>query len=302
MRYLAETNAGGQDGYDPDEFLNRFYAYMVAPPDPSDDDQVVNHNDTYLDVYCRGFFTKASNGKPLRECALSQRDSWSIGSLDGVLMAIPIIAAYAHESEWYVTGRAVEHHMLTHRSVTVTASLAVLVPLLLELYNGSDLKESLDRAMRKMRPPKITGREMADSYAHNKGPGNIPKHEKWLQHMVLDPDETTYDLVHRMLPWDDEDVAGFRDRDNSRLSTACYCEHALTIVLFLAYKYGVDDPAKALLQNVMIGGHSTARGAVLGAILGAAHGSIPFADDLCAKQVIDKEVQDLIATFFSLVH
>ena len=39
--------------------------------------------------------------------------------------------------------------------------------------------------------------------------------------------------------------------------------------MFLAYKYA-DDPRKALLQNAMLGGHSTARGAVLGAILGAA--------------------------------
>ena len=53
------------------------------------------------------------------------------------------------------------------------------------------------------------------------------------------------------------------------------------MVLYLAYKYGPDDPAKALLQNVMIGGHSTARGAVLGAILGAFHKEIPFADGLC---------------------
>ena len=87
--------------------------------------------------------------------------------------------------------------------------------------------------------------------------------------------------------------------DNSRLSTACYCEHGFNLVLYLAYKYGRDNPAKALLQNVMVGGHSTARGAILGAILGAYHGSIPFADDLCAKSVVDKEVQDLVATVSS---
>lgn len=88
MRHLAEKNLGGEDYYDPDEFLERFRDYMVSPPDPDDVDQVVNHNDTYLDVYCREFFTKASvAGRPLRECALSQRDSWSVGSLDGVVMA-----------------------------------------------------------------------------------------------------------------------------------------------------------------------------------------------------------------------
>jgi ADP-ribosylglycohydrolase len=70
------------------------------------------------------------------------------------------------------------------------------------------------------------------------------------------------------------------------------------VVLYLAYKYGTEDPKKALLQNAMIGGHSTARGAVLGAILGAAHGKerLPFLDDLCAKKAIDNEVSALIAT------
>jgi ADP-ribosylglycohydrolase len=151
--------------------------------------------------------------------------------------------------------------------------------------------------MVKMSPPKITGREMRDSYVNSKGPGNIPKEIKWKQHMDLDTSESTKDFVHRMLDWDDEDVAGFGDRPESRLSTACYCEHTFTLALYLAYKYA-QDPKKALLQNVMLGGHSTSRGAVLGAILGAAHGTeaIPFKEDLCAKNAIDKEVTDLLGT------
>jgi ADP-ribosyl-[dinitrogen reductase] hydrolase len=301
MRYLAEANEDG-DGYDPDEYLRRLQDYMLAPPEPDNDQQLINHNDVYLDVYLRVFFTNASQGKSLRDCALTQRDSWSIGSLDGVVLAIPTIAAYAHEADWYVVGRAVEHHMLTHRSVTVTASLAVLVPLLLSLYRGTDLRTTLDEYMSKMRPPKITGRALADSYVNHHGPGNIPPNEKWRQHMELDDSETTRNLVHRMLNWDDQDVAGFRDRECSRLSTACYCEHALTTVLYLAYKYA-EDPEMALLQNVRIGGHSTARGAVLGAILGAAHGvnAVPFVGELCAKESIDQEIAALISTIPSRV-
>jgi ADP-ribosyl-[dinitrogen reductase] hydrolase len=89
MRYLGQANANKEDHYHPDEFLEQFKAYMLHKPDPENDkEQLLNHNDTYLDVYLRGFFTKASNGTPLRECALSQRDTWSIGSLDGVAMAM----------------------------------------------------------------------------------------------------------------------------------------------------------------------------------------------------------------------
>ena len=164
MRYLAEKNAGKQDYYDTDEFLQRLLVYMSTAPDAeSDPYQVMAHNDTYLDVYLRNFFKEDSKGTALRNCAMTQRDQWSIGSLDGVAMCIPIIVAYADEPEAMVTGRAIEHHMLTHRSVTVTMVVVVLVPLLLELFKGADLRVALDRAMGKLRPPKCTGREQRDS-------------------------------------------------------------------------------------------------------------------------------------------
>ena len=227
-------------------------------------------------------------------------------------MCIPIIVAYSYQPEWYVLGRAVEHAHLTHRSITVTACLAILVPLLLELYRQNEgsndnnavatrLRTALDNVMVKMAPPKCTGREMRDSYVNNKGPHNIPKQIKWKQHMDLDTSETTKDFVHRMINMElkDEDVVGFGDEPTSRLSTACYCEQTFTVVLYLAYKYA-HDPRKALLQNVMLGGHSTGRGAVLGAILGAAYGTtnagIPFREQLCAKDVIDKEIKHLVTT------
>ena len=299
MRYIGETNTNKGDLYDPDEFLERFQVYMTTPPSKSAEDdksQVSFHNDTYLDVYVRGFFTNASNpDKQLRDCAMSQRDSWSIGSLDGVLMAIPIIAAYADEPESMVVGRAIEHAMLTHKSVTVYMCLSILTPLLLDLYHGADLKESLERAMAKLRPPKCGGRAMRDSYVAHRGPGNIPKHEKWLQHMEIAEENFFPEFMNKMMALEnDEDVGGWGDRPSSRLSTACYCEQTFSIVLYLSYKYR-DDPNKALIQNAMMGGHSTARGSVLGAIMGAAHPDrIPFFDDLCAKTEIENEVERLV--------
>ena len=111
----------------------------------------------------------------------------------------------------------------------------------------------------------------------------------------------TQSLVHRLLQVeDDEEVIGCRDRENSRLSTMCYCEHTFPSVMYLAYKYS-DDPKQALLQNARLGGHSTARGAVLGAILGAAHSvkSVPFVDSLAAPAAIQREVDDLVKTLKS---
>lgn len=75
MRYIAEKNAGQVDGYDPDEFLERFVEYMKTKPDPKNDsDQLLNHNDVYMDVYVRHFFEMLSQGKRLRDCPKNQRD------------------------------------------------------------------------------------------------------------------------------------------------------------------------------------------------------------------------------------
>ena len=59
------------------------------------------------------------------------------------------------------------------------------------------------------------------------------------------------------------------------LSTACYVEHAVPAVVYLALKYH-DDPEKALIVNTNLGGDNAARGAVLGALLGAENGIEAF--------------------------
>ena len=56
-----------------------------------------------------------------------------------------------------------------------------------------------------------------------------------------------------------------------RFSTACYVEDSIPAVVYLALKYH-DDPQNALIVNTNLGGDNAARGAVLGALLGAADG------------------------------
>ncbi len=56
-----------------------------------------------------------------------------------------------------------------------------------------------------------------------------------------------------------------------RFSTACYVEDAVPSVLYLALKYH-DDPEGALIANTNLGGDNAYRGAILGALLGAANG------------------------------
>jgi ADP-ribosyl-[dinitrogen reductase] hydrolase len=62
-----------------------------------------------------------------------------------------------------------------------------------------------------------------------------------------------------------------------RFSTACYVEDSVPAVVYLALKYH-DDPENALIANTNLGGDNAARGAVLGALLGAAHGVEKFPD------------------------
>ena len=63
----------------------------------------------------------------------------------------------------------------------------------------------------------------------------------------------------------DESVVG------GRFSTACYVEESVPSVLYLALKYH-SDPEEGLIANANLGGDNAYRGAVLGALLGAANG------------------------------
>ncbi|MEZ4387115.1 MAG: ADP-ribosylglycohydrolase family protein [Candidatus Krumholzibacteriia bacterium] len=56
-----------------------------------------------------------------------------------------------------------------------------------------------------------------------------------------------------------------------KLSPACYVDDAVPAVVHLARRHHAD-PERALVANTMAGGDNCYRGAVLGALLGAAHG------------------------------
>jgi ADP-ribosyl-[dinitrogen reductase] hydrolase len=60
-----------------------------------------------------------------------------------------------------------------------------------------------------------------------------------------------------------------------RFSTACYVEESVPSVIYLALKYH-DDPEGGLIANTNLGGDNAYRGAVLGALLGAANGIEAF--------------------------
>ncbi len=99
--------------------------------------------------------------------------------------------------------------------------------------------------------------------------------------------ERLYDVIVEKIRRQDHPLLGFplirwlKDPDavviGRRLSSACYVEDAVPATVYLALKYH-DDTAQGLIANTNLGGDNAGRGAVLGAILGAANGYRSFPD------------------------
>jgi len=53
--------------------------------------------------------------------------------------------------------------------------------------------------------------------------------------------------------------------------SACYIDSSFPAFLFITYKYA-DSVERAVLANANAGGENVARGALVGALIGAAHG------------------------------
>ncbi len=84
------------------------------------------------------------------------------------------------------------------------------------------------------------------------------------------------------------------------LSPACYIDHSFPAVLYLAARYP-DDFEAALVANTNVGGDNCHRGAVLGALLGAALGyrAIPerWIQGLANRVDLEMEIDSFIARF-----
>jgi len=85
---------------------------------------------------------------------------------------------------------------------------------------------------------------------------------------ALEREATEWISPREMAEWardPDEKVIG------QRFSPACYIKDAFPAALYLAWKYH-DDFSAGIIANANVGGDNCHRGAVVGALLGAAHG------------------------------
>ncbi len=200
-------------GYDADDYLKRYIAFMTTPG---------NHRDTYIEECHRNFFSNYARGVPPRQCGNIEKH---IGGLTGI---IPVVVFYHNRPE-QARAEGLAHLALTHPGRKMAEAADLIITLLLKALNGVSLKDAILSEIRAQKNPL-----MGHPYL------------KWLD----DPDE-----------W----VIG------PRFSTACYVEHSVPAVIYLALKYR-NDPEKALVANTNLGGDNVYRGAVLGALLGADKG------------------------------
>ncbi|NLC70764.1 MAG: ADP-ribosylglycohydrolase family protein [Desulfuromonadaceae bacterium] len=264
--------------YDPGMFLDDFITHLTTPG---------KNADPYTEIYLRRWFENYSKGLPPQLCAASQREIWSIGSHGGLIR--PLVLATLATGSYQGLGLAVEHQHLTHRSENVAAALGVLVPLLLALVDGEDPAAAIPRFARSLRLPRTTGKRLSRLYWEYNGPNNIPAEEMWELHTSLE--EEPFDLESLAREKKDAEVI------RGLLSTACYPEHGVPLLLYFACRHDFDL-RKALLANVNAGGDNVHRGMILGLLLGAVAAEIPadLRQGLTDHQELEKEINAFTET------
>ena len=89
------------------------------------------------------------------------------------------------------------------------------------------------------------------------------------------------------------------ERSSGDPMVACYIDSSFPALLHFAYKYA-DSPERAVLANANAGGENVARGSLLGALLGAAHGVDAFPawsrTGLYKKDEIFPEIDTFVAS------
>ena len=125
-RLLVEsiTQTGG---YDADDFLKRYIAFMTTPS---------SHWDTYIEECHRNFFSNYAAGIPPRRCGKTEKH---IGGLVGI---IPLVVFYGKLPE-KVRETALAHLSLTHPGSKMESAGSLIIDILLAVLNGKPLEKAI---------------------------------------------------------------------------------------------------------------------------------------------------------------
>ena len=114
-------------GYDADDYLCRYIAFMTTPG---------NHRDTYIEECHRNFFSNYARDIPPRQCGATEKH---IGGLVGI---IPIVVFY-NKDPGKARSAALEHLALTHPGDKMAGAGNLIIHLLLEVLAGRPLHETI---------------------------------------------------------------------------------------------------------------------------------------------------------------
>ncbi|MEY4246426.1 MAG: hypothetical protein RLZZ245_4011 [Verrucomicrobiota bacterium] len=116
--------------YDPDAWLDRYISVMT---------QANWHQDTYVEEYHRGFFTRYAQGKTPRKCAISDEHI-------GGLATVPALVAALDGTPLADLRKIVKEHVgLTHAHANVIRAADTLVRLLHKVSQGESLHDAIRR-------------------------------------------------------------------------------------------------------------------------------------------------------------
>jgi ADP-ribosylglycohydrolase len=124
---LVMESLGQAGGYDAEDYLKRYIAFMTTPG---------SHRDTYVEEYHRHFFTEYAKGRSPRKCGVQEKH---IGGLIGL---VPITVFFQGAPK-KARSAALEHLSLTHLGSRMEAAAVLFVDVLLEVLGGRGLKQVL---------------------------------------------------------------------------------------------------------------------------------------------------------------
>ena len=273
IRSVAEVGR-----YDESHFIESFVDFMTQPG---------SRKDPYTEIYLRSWFENYSRGHAPTESAEHQRNVWSIGSHGGMIR--PMVVSLLASTTYQGLGFGIAHQNITHRSENVSAALGLCIPLLHDLLDSRCPVEAAVSRSSSLRVPKLNGHALHELYSSHRGPGNIPHREMWNLHTDLSDER--FDLQKMIEELDVEEVV------LGKFATACYPEHGVPLMLYLAAKHDFDV-RKTLLANANAGGDNVHRGAVLGLLTGAAcDGSsclLELIEGLADRDAIGEEIDAFV--------
>ena len=93
------------------------------------------HNDTYVEEYHRGFFTRLAKGKPLLKCGVSDEHIGGLSQIPALLAALP------PSHDW--RRLTLEHLALTHRHSNVRRAGDCFARLLQRIAAGTPIRDAI---------------------------------------------------------------------------------------------------------------------------------------------------------------